>query len=126
MEESEPAPVEEPIVEAEPAPVEESEPAPVEEPIVEAEPAPVEKESEPEPAGPVPPDEVVAELHAKYEEALASQATEPYEEARGKLAAGYLRALGREEKAAQEAADLNALLHWRNEQMAVERKACGG
>ena len=48
VEESEPAPVEEPIVEAEPAPVEESEPAPVEEPIVEAEPAPVE-ESEPAP-----------------------------------------------------------------------------
>lgn len=121
----EPEPVVEPEAEPEPAPVEESEPAPVEESIVEAEPAPVEK-SEPEPAGPVPPDEVVAELHAKYEEALASQAEGPYEEAQGKLAAGYLRALGREEKAAQEAADLNAVLHWRNEQMSVEGKPAVG
>jgi formylglycine-generating enzyme required for sulfatase activity len=69
---------------------------------------------------------VVAELHAKYEGALASQAEEPHEEATAKLTAGYLKALDREEKAAQEAADLNAVLHWRNEQMSVEGKAAVG
>ena len=127
VEEPEPVPVEEP----EPVPVEEPEPVPVEEPAVEAEPATVEKaepvggpvgEAELEPAVPVAPDEIVADLHAKYEEALASQVERPYEEAQGKLAAGYLGALERDEKAAQEAANLDAVLHWRNEQMSVKGK----
>ena len=127
VEKPEPVPVEEP----EPVPVEEPEPVPVEEPAVEAEPAPAEKaepvggpvgEAELEPAVPVAPDEIVADLHAKYEEALASQVERPYEEAQGKLAAGYLGALERDEKAAQEAANLDAVLHWRNEQMSVKGK----
>ena len=66
----------------------------MEEPIVEAEPAPVVKESEPEPAGPVPPDEVVAELHAKYEEALAIQAEGPHGEAHRQAHCGLPESVG--------------------------------
>ena len=129
VEEPKPVPVKEresvPAEEAEPVPVDEAEPVPVDE----AEPVPVDApktEEELQPSEPTPPDEVVAELHAKYKVALASQAIQPFDEAKERLAAGYLKALDREEKKAQEAADLDAMLHWRNEKMNVQKKPNAG
>jgi formylglycine-generating enzyme required for sulfatase activity len=121
------APVQpEPKAEPDPQPVPEvagakpvPEPAPVE-------PAGPEPEPAPAPAGSVPPDEVVAELHAKYETALASQALEPFEAALTKLAASYVAALDRDEKGAQAAADLDAVLHWRNERLRMESLPAAG
>jgi len=130
---AEPVPKEEPkleVAEAKPE-AEEAKPAPPPPSESEAQPQPEpapdpEPHSDAAPAGPVPPDEVVADLHGKYEAALASQADEPFEAATAKLTASYLAALEREEQAAQAAADLDALLHWRNERMRMESQPAAG
>jgi len=131
-------PVVSPVVSVQPEPKAEPDPQPAPEvaeakPVPEPTPAPAPAEPVvpapevvPAPSGPVPPDAVVAELHAKYEAALASQAVEPFETGLERLTNSYLDALEREGAAAQAAAELDALLFWRNERLRLEGKPPAG